>query len=180
MGARHVNLKKVVLRDIEHDVCKIWGKSGAQGSLSPDPDFFTTALHKHQTTSSNPFTSPKLWPTPLVRSLHFSLFFCFFIIICLLSNIILSAYIDVGGYNVITVDWSRESQTLLYPIAAAWTKPIGEEIAKLLENIVQVNVIKPSDIHVIGHSLGAHVAGVCGYAFQLGKIGRITGEQIVA
>lgn len=90
---------------------------------------------------------------------------------------ILSAYVDVGNHNVITVDWSKESKTLIYLKSAYWTKTVGERIAQLLENMVKLKVIDPSDIHVIGHSLGAHIAGACGDAFKLGKIGRVTGQR---
>lgn len=81
----------------------------------------------------------------------------------------------VGGYNVITVDWSRVADNILYPVPAFLTVQVGAAIAKLLENLVNLAVIDPSDIHVIGHSLGAHVVGACAAAFSLGKIGRATG-----
>lgn len=93
------------------------------------------------------------------------------------SNIVISAYVTVGGYNVITADWSRVASNIVYPLPAYLTVQVGAVIAKLLENFVNLAVIDPFDIHVIGHSLGAHVSGACGAAFSLGKIGRVTGEQ---
>lgn len=66
----------------------------------------------------------------------------------------------------------------MYPMPAYLTAEVGSIIAKLLENFVNLAVIDPADIHVIGHSLGAHVSGACGAAFSLGKIGRITGGKI--
>lgn len=57
------------------------------------------------------------------------------------------------------------------------TYRVGSVVAELLENLVNLAVIGPSDIHVMGHSLGAHVSGACGDAFGLGKIGRITGRR---
>lgn len=57
------------------------------------------------------------------------------------------------------------------------TKPVGKVIAEFLEHLVDLELITGSAIHVIGHSLGAHVAGVCGRSFKYGKIGRITGEK---
>ncbi|XP_060842170.1 lipase member H-B-like [Rhopalosiphum padi] len=86
-----------------------------------------------------------------------------------------TAYVDIGGFNIITADWNRVAKNLLYPMPAYLTVQVGSIIAKLLENFVNLAVIDPSDIHVIGHSLGAHVSGACGAAFSLGKIGRITG-----
>lgn len=81
-----------------------------------------------------------------------------------------------GNYNVITADWSRVASNLLYPMPAYLTYRVGSVIAELLENFVNLASINPSDIHVLGHSLGAHVSGACGDAFSLGKIGRITGR----
>jgi hypothetical protein len=89
------------------------------------------------------------------------------------------AYVDIGGFNIITADWNRVAKNLLYPMPAYLTVQVGSVIAKLLENIVNLAVIDPSDIHVIGHSLGAHVSGACGAAFSLGKIGRITGIDVL-
>lgn len=87
-----------------------------------------------------------------------------------------TAYISTGGYNVITVDWNRVASNFMYPLPAYLTARVGSVIAKMLENFVNLAVIDPADIHVIGHSLGAHVSGACGAAFSLGKIGRITGK----
>ncbi|XP_001948097.2 lipase member H-B [Acyrthosiphon pisum] len=86
-----------------------------------------------------------------------------------------TAYVDAGGFNIITADWNRVASNIMYPMPAYLTVQVGSIIAKFLENVVNLAVIDPSDIHVIGHSLGAHVSGACGAAFSLGKIGRITG-----
>jgi len=56
---------------------------------------------------------------------------------------------------------------------------VGKSIAKLLKNFVSLGMTRPSDIHLIGHSLGAHVMGACGNAFENPeKIGRITGDNL--
>ncbi|XP_050520695.1 lipase member H-B-like isoform X1 [Daktulosphaira vitifoliae] len=86
-----------------------------------------------------------------------------------------TAYVNTTKYNVISVDWSAVGGNVVYPIPAYLTTRVGGVIAKLLENLVQLEYIKPTNIHLIGHSLGAHVSGACGAAFTLGKIGRITG-----
>uniref|UniRef100_A0A2H8TZ83 Pancreatic triacylglycerol lipase n=1 Tax=Melanaphis sacchari TaxID=742174 RepID=A0A2H8TZ83_9HEMI len=89
--------------------------------------------------------------------------------------IIRNAYIDVGGFNVISVDWSSIAKDPKYPVPAILTRAIGSTVAKFLDRLVGVTGIESSDIHLIGHSLGAHVVGSCGSYFKSGKIGRITG-----
>ncbi|XP_060851334.1 pancreatic triacylglycerol lipase-like [Rhopalosiphum padi] len=86
-----------------------------------------------------------------------------------------AAYVDVGGFNVISVDWSCIADDPKYPVPAVLTKAVGSAIANFLDHLVDVTGIDSSDIHLIGHSLGAHVVGSCGYHFKSGKIGRITG-----
>lgn len=66
----------------------------------------------------------------------------------------------------------------MYQIPAILTVDVGNVIARFLNNIVRMGLIDPSNIHLMGHSLGAHVVGAAGAAFSLGKIGRITGERI--
>lgn len=94
----------------------------------------------------------------------------------------LSAYCASGMYTSIIAGWAQFAKKVNYEIAATWAKQLGDKIAELLKNIVRLNVIKPSDIHIIGHGLGAHIAGECGKSFQSegwGKIYRITGEKII-
>lgn len=85
---------------------------------------------------------------------------------------------DTEYCNVITADWNQVSSNYVYPMPAYLTARVGSVVAELLENLVKLAVIDPSDIHVIGHSLGAHVSGACGAAFSMGKIGRITGAYV--
>lgn len=92
-----------------------------------------------------------------------------------LNNI--TAYIDTGGYNVFSVDWSHISKDIIYSTPAILTLSVGIVVAEFFERVVAYTGIYPSDVHLIGHSLGAHVMGSCGSNFKLGKIGRITGEE---
>lgn len=82
-----------------------------------------------------------------------------------------------GNFNVINVDWRKVTSEIIYPIPAYLTSRIGKIVARLLENLVNLRVVNISEIHLVGHSLGAHVAGACGAAFSLGKIPRITGKN---
>lgn len=93
-------------------------------------------------------------------------------------NFCQSAYVDTGGFNIISVDWSSFANDVNYPEPAILTASIGYAIAKFLDRLVKITSINASDIHLIGHSLGAHVLGICGSYFKNGKIGRITGEYV--
>lgn len=51
-------------------------------------------------------------------------------------------------------------------------------MAKLLLKFTLNNNIDVKNIHILGHSLGSHIAGVIGASFineNIGKLGRITG-----
>lgn len=63
-----------------------------------------------------------------------------------------------GGLNVIVVDWAGGSLPL-YTQATANTRLVGLEIAHLIKKLRDEFDLKPEDVHLIGHSLGAHTAG---------------------
>lgn len=65
---------------------------------------------------------------------------------------------------------------ILYPVPAVLTEAMGLVIAEFLKRLMAATEIMASDIHLIGHSLGAHVMGSCGFQFRSEKIGRITGQ----
>nr|XP_020468697.1 lipoprotein lipase-like [Monopterus albus] len=75
--------------------------------------------------------------------------------------------------NVIVVDWlTRASEH--YPTSAAYTKLVGRDIAKFVTWIQKELQLPWERIHLLGYSLGAHVAGVAGDLTDH-KISRITG-----
>ena len=74
--------------------------------------------------------------------------------------------------NVVIVDWGHGSGWP-YTQAAANTRVVGAEVAKLIEFLVAEGKANIANFHLIGHSLGAHVAGYAGEA--LTGLGRITG-----
>ncbi|KFO90887.1 Endothelial lipase, partial [Buceros rhinoceros silvestris] len=70
--------------------------------------------------------------------------------------------------NVVVVDWLSLAHQL-YTDAVNNTRVVGQSIARLLDWLQLENV------HLIGYSLGAHVAGFAGNHVH-GTIGRITGS----
>ena len=71
--------------------------------------------------------------------------------------------LQLDDFNVILVDWSG-SQLLLtgsragYPLSVANTRVVGAEIGELIKALP----VDRSKIHIIGHSLGAHIASYAG------------------
>ncbi|OQV26056.1 Inactive pancreatic lipase-related protein 1 [Hypsibius exemplaris] len=76
-----------------------------------------------------------------------------------------------GDFNVIRVDWSAGIEVNYFQ-AAANTRIVGAVVARLISTLHSKFGQDLSTVHIIGHSLGAHVAG---YAGERMKIGRITG-----
>uniref|UniRef100_A0A673H7G9 triacylglycerol lipase n=1 Tax=Sinocyclocheilus rhinocerous TaxID=307959 RepID=A0A673H7G9_9TELE len=75
--------------------------------------------------------------------------------------------------NVVVVDWLGLAHQL-YPDAVSHTHRVGQSIATLLDWLQGEVQLQLEDVHMIGYSLGAHVAGYAG-TFVNGNIGRITG-----
>lgn len=59
--------------------------------------------------------------------------------------------------------------------SAASTRNVGKNVAAVIDHMVTKHNARMDDIHVIGHSLGAHTAGYAGMYTESGKISRITG-----
>ncbi|KAF5928060.1 hypothetical protein HPG69_015326, partial [Diceros bicornis minor] len=79
----------------------------------------------------------------------------------------------VESVNCICVDWSGGSRTA-YSQASQNIRIVGAEVAYLVGVLQSSFSYSPSNVHVIGHSLGAHAAGEAGRRTN-GTIGRITG-----
>ena len=65
-----------------------------------------------------------------------------------------------------------------YLRAAASTKNVGKNVAMIIDHMITKHDTRVEDIHIIGHSLGAHTAGYAGMYLikEKGKkVGRITG-----
>nr|KAG5709788.1 hypothetical protein BaRGS_032612 [Batillaria attramentaria] len=71
------------------------------------------------------------------------------------------ALLAQGDYNVILVEW-KDGAATLYGQATANTRIVGAQIAQLIEYLQNTTNAKPGDMHIIGHSLGSHVAGYAG------------------
>lgn len=101
-----------------------------------------------------------------------------------------SAYLFTTDYPVIWVDW-RELATpkiftpsILYPAIADNVPIVGLRVFHLIEFLLRSGIVRSlQDIHLIGHSLGAHICGRAGQLMFMRhgvKVGRITGTNISA
>ncbi|KAF6210237.1 hypothetical protein GE061_013341 [Apolygus lucorum] len=88
------------------------------------------------------------------------------------SDLMKKAFLEAHDYNVITADWSWYSYNF-YTFARFSIDYVAPEIAKFVEFIVDAG-IHPDDVHILGHSLGAHIAGLAGFEMKV-NVSRITG-----
>ena len=64
--------------------------------------------------------------------------------------------------NVICVDWENGANLPNYKRAADNTRLVGRDVGQLIGQLNNMTGSKNSDFHLIGFSLGAHVAGFAG------------------
>ncbi|XP_062567870.1 inactive pancreatic lipase-related protein 1-like [Saccostrea cucullata] len=75
-------------------------------------------------------------------------------------------------FNVIIVDWGSGAQ-MPYEQAAGNVYLVGAEVSSMLKHLHDYAHVNYADVHIIGHSLGAQIAGLASH--PLPGIGRITG-----
>ncbi|XP_017785625.1 PREDICTED: pancreatic lipase-related protein 2-like [Nicrophorus vespilloides] len=90
------------------------------------------------------------------------------------ANTIKTAYLQRKDHNVILLDAQRMEAGPWYLTAARNTRVVGEYTAAFIDYLVSRGLYLPS-LHLIGLSLGAQMAGVCGQNVKSGRIQRITG-----
>ncbi|RZF32030.1 hypothetical protein LSTR_LSTR007108 [Laodelphax striatellus] len=92
------------------------------------------------------------------------------------ARAIAGLWLKLENCNVILVDWEKGAAGPSYAVAAANTQLVGRQLALLLSDMTSLGT-QATHIHVIGFSLGAHIAGFAGRAIQQRGmlLGRITG-----
>ncbi|XP_077981911.1 inactive pancreatic lipase-related protein 1-like [Glandiceps talaboti] len=81
-------------------------------------------------------------------------------------------FLKAEDCQVILTNWLKGALAG-YTKSTANTEVVGAEIALLMERMKEWASLKLDDVHLIGFSLGAHVAGYAGE--RLNQLGRITG-----
>lgn len=67
------------------------------------------------------------------------------------------------------MDWSKGAYRI-YTTSWASVRKIGERVAQMINWLIKKNRIDIKDLHIIGFSLGAHVAGFTGKALAPLKV----------
>ena len=84
-----------------------------------------------------------------------------------------NAYLRLADVNVTIVDYSLFAMPLFY--LSGFPDVTGSRLAEFLSFLVQYGDTALDSFHLIGFSVGAHVAGIAGHALK-GQLGRITGK----
>ncbi|XP_030377233.1 phospholipase A1 2 [Scaptodrosophila lebanonensis] len=73
-----------------------------------------------------------------------------------------NAYLKRGDYNVIVADWSASSANVNYFSVVKLIEEFGAQLAQFTRELHRRFDAKYDDMYVIGHSLGAQIAGAAG------------------
>ncbi|XP_044755151.1 uncharacterized protein LOC123314100 [Coccinella septempunctata] len=86
-------------------------------------------------------------------------------------------YLSTAKVNVVIVHWDYIALSYLYIFVVRKLKLVAAYYADFLERLIELKLLDPEQIHLIGHSLGPHLSGQVGKRLlsKNMKIGRITG-----
>uniref|UniRef100_A0A1Y9IV86 Lipase domain-containing protein n=1 Tax=Anopheles minimus TaxID=112268 RepID=A0A1Y9IV86_9DIPT len=87
-----------------------------------------------------------------------------------IAESIRDTYLLLWDYNVIVVDWSACSMHWNYVRAVGCVPDVGQSLALLLDALQKQMGLLMEDVYIIGHSLGAHIAGIAGKTIQSGLL----------
>ncbi|XP_054081757.1 pancreatic triacylglycerol lipase-like [Zeugodacus cucurbitae] len=85
-----------------------------------------------------------------------------------------AAWLGRGKYNVIIVDWAR-ARSVEYASSVVAVPKAGQKVASMINYLVEKHGMSLETTEVIGHSLGAHVAGFAGKNTKNGLLHAIVG-----
>uniref|UniRef100_A0A182PFZ9 Lipase domain-containing protein n=1 Tax=Anopheles epiroticus TaxID=199890 RepID=A0A182PFZ9_9DIPT len=138
----------------------------------------------HLFTRQNPNISQRLVPT--VESIQRSLFngsrptrvivhgFCN----CQHSEFchsVKEALLYANDVNIISIDWSDTADLLDYILLRLRLDQVAASLASFVDLLHNTTNLDMSQLHLVGHSLGAHLAGLSGKRVTTGRIGAIIG-----
>lgn len=85
------------------------------------------------------------------------------------------AYTKRGMVNVFAINWRDQADSIYYLKPARYAIHVGRAVSRLIDSLVEKRHADPQRIHLIGHSLGAHIMGYAG-SYSRHRVGRITGK----
>jgi len=85
-----------------------------------------------------------------------------------------NAFLNRGDFNVFTVDWGLGAGTINYILARNRVNEVGQVVAQFID-FLQAFGLPYSSVSVIGHSLGAQVAGAAGKRTTRGLVQSVVG-----
>ena len=90
----------------------------------------------------------------------------------------LSAYFAYGNYNIIIVDYGTLAKEPCLSQIEWSPRFCAQCVAQLVDYLaVHPRGVQPDELHLIGYSVGAHMAGLVANFISFGKLGRITGKH---
>lgn len=90
---------------------------------------------------------------------------------------VIAAYLKHGDYNIIVIDWSKIS-IKGYIWASNRVKRVGEFVSRMID-FLSKHQMELSETIVVGHSLGAHVAGIAARNAK-GEVKSVIGKFLFA
>lgn len=92
------------------------------------------------------------------------------------NTMITAAYLRRNDMNVVVVDWGRGANTINYISARNRVNEVGPLLARFIDFLHQNGfILFFSRLHIAGHSLGAHIAGIAGKRVTRGRVEVIVG-----
>ncbi|XP_016951067.1 phospholipase A1 [Drosophila biarmipes] len=152
---------------VDKDVAEEW--MDAQEKLEAR-GLTTVPVNFYLFTSSNPSSSKHIYATKKsIDASHFNAAHPTRIVIHgwtqsylnSMNSDIRKAFLSHGDYNVIIVDWAR-ARSVDYATSVMAVASTGKKVANMINFLKDNYGMNLGDLYVIGHSLGAHVAGYAG------------------
>lgn len=90
-----------------------------------------------------------------------------------LNTAVRNAYLTVGDFNVIIVDWGKGANTINYISARNRVKTVYPVLASFIQFLSGHTGMQLDTVSLIGHSLGAHISGLAAKQFKKPQISSI-------
>uniref|UniRef100_A0A182QA29 Lipase domain-containing protein n=1 Tax=Anopheles farauti TaxID=69004 RepID=A0A182QA29_9DIPT len=85
------------------------------------------------------------------------------------------ALLYANDVNIISIDWSDTAGLLDYILLRLRLDQVAISLARFIDFLHNTTELQLDDLHLIGHSLGAHLAGLSGKRVTSGRVGAILG-----